>query len=208
MRLVPLVVNGKHDFYKKVVADGGEGIMLKDVKGTYIPEGRPKSMYKVKRFEEVDAFVSGGNPGEAGKGWERLIGDIEFSAYTETGKIHMVAKPSNLELSARIEATVCGNCGGALDVSHENQGGKRVILGTKCTQCSRINPLPVLNPAWKKRVACIQGQEWTARVFRLKHAFIERWRFEGVDAKAAEDCKINLRDVQHRFERAAASYEE
>lgn len=202
MRLVPLVTTGKKEFYIKIVKEGGEGAMLKDLDAPYVEEGRPKSMFKQKRFEEVDAFVTGAEQGEKDKGWERLIGNLEFSCYTENGKRHMVAKCSNMTLEERIDVTVCGQCGGALDVKHENVDGKRVVHGTTCKSCARENPIPALNPEWRNRVAAIQGQEFTARVYRLKHAFIDRWRTVGVDSKPIEECTINLQQIQRRFEAA------
>jgi ATP-dependent DNA ligase len=180
---------------------------LKDLTASYVHEGRPKSMYKAKRFEDVDAFVTGGERGEEGKGWELLIGNLEFSAHTETGKVWMVAKTSNLTLEQRIDATVCGQCGGALDVANENQDGKRVVTGTRCKTCNRNNPPPELNPAWRRRCAAIRGQEWTARVYRLKHAVVERWRTEGEDAKKPEECTVNLADIQRRFEIATMTHD-
>lgn len=205
MRIAPIFSTNKLDKHKEILESGGEGLMIKDIKGHYVQKGRPKSMYKLKRYEEVDAFVTGANPGKKDKGWQLLIGDLEFSAFTETGKRHMVAKCANMPLEERIEASMCAKCGGEQDVSHDNVGGKRVILGTKCKSCGAENPGSVLNPAFLNRVACITGQEWTARVYRLKHAVIERWRTSGEDAKNPQDCTVNLKLVQRRFIRAAQS---
>jgi len=202
MRIVPLIAVNKQDFYKEVLAGGGEGVMLKDLRAPYVQEGRPKSMYKAKRVEEVDCFVVGGEPGDEDAGWKLLIGNLNMSCITETGKVHMVARVSNLTLEDRIDASVCGKCAGKLSVRHENVAGKRKVLGTSCLSCGAVDPVPALNSKWMRRVAEVHGQEWTARVYRLKHAFVERWR-EGADGKAPEDCKVNLAQVQRRFENAS-----
>ena len=70
----------------------------------------------------------------------------------------------------------------------------------RCEKCNQDYPPPALNPEWLNRVAEIRGQEWTARVYRLKHATVERWR-EGVDGKAPEECTINFKEITERFNR-------
>lgn len=204
MKLVPLILKGKKEAYKAILNQGGEGIMVKDIAGKYTSVGRPACMQKVKRHEEVDCFVTGFDPGDEDNGWFGLVGALIFSCFTEKGVKHEVAKASNFELADRLKMTVCSNCAGELDVKHDNVGGKRKILDITCLGCGAKYPAPALRKEWYNRVAEVQGQEWTSRVYRLKHAFIQRWR-EGVDAKAAEDCTINLADVQRRFQRAAVS---
>lgn len=205
MKLVKLVFKDKKNFYEGIVRDGGEGVMLKSKDGQYIQQGRPDCMQKAKRFEEVDAFVSGFEPGDQESGWFGLVGSLIFSCYLEnSGNTHEVAKCSNLDLQQRIDASVCGNCGGKLDVKHDNVNGKRVILGTSCSQCKANRPSPALAQHWYKRVFEVKGQEWTARVFRLKHAVMERERV-GVDGKSPKECTINLRDIQERFVRAQSA---
>lgn len=204
MRLAPIFSTNKTVKNREILELGGEGVMVKDINAPYIHEGRPKSMYKLKRYEEVDAFVADGRPGEEGKGWELLIGDIGFACYTEAGKIHLVARCSNLELDQRIDASVCRHCGWSLDVQHDNVDGKRRVLGTKCPNvaCGKENGGASLNPKWLDRVAEITGQEWTARVYRLKHAVISRWRVAGEDLKKKQECIINLKLIERRFVRA------
>lgn len=201
MILVPLITKNKQDFYKRTVAEGGEGIMLKDPRGIYTDSGRPKAMYKVKRFEEVDAFVTAGERGEEDKGWHMLIGALVFSAYTETGSLHEVAKCTGISFEERCNATVCAGCNTPVTVSHENQDGKRVVLDTRCIKCNIYSPTPTLNPQFLNRTAEIKGQEWSARCLRLSHATIEKWRDNnGPDGKRPEDCKIDLSLIKSRFE--------
>lgn len=201
MKLVPVYPTGKKEFYEAIVQSGGEGIMLKDCKASYTGRGRPRAMYKAKRFEEVDAFVSGMLEGDEDKGWLGLVGSLEFSCYTETGKKHPVAFCSNIPLEDRKAATVSRCCGEPVKVNDQNVGGKRVVISVQCPKCGMSPPQPAINPAWLGRVAEVRGQEYTARVFRLKHATIERWR-SGVDGKSPQECKISLKDIQRRFTNA------
>lgn len=206
MRLVPVITLSKKAFYEKTVAEGGEGAMLKLASGKYVQQGRPKEMYKAKRFEEVDAFVTGFDPAKEEKGWIGLVGNLRVSCYTETGALHEVAYPANLTLEDRIDATCCGKCNGKLDVKHDNVDGKRVVLDINCTECGAHRPIPALSKHWYGKVFEIRGQEWTARVYRLKHAFIERER-KGVDGKDQKECTVNLKDIKHRFERVSVEAE-
>lgn len=200
MKLVPIHVTGKKLLYEKIVKAGGEGIMLKDARSDYTSRGRPKSMFKAKRFEEVDAFVTGYLPAEEDSGWRGLIGSLEFSCLTETGKVHAIAFVSNISLEERKAATVCGRCGSKLLIKDDNVAGKRVVTYVHCEKCNVDYPEPKLDPEYIDRVAEIRGQEFTARVYRLKHATLERWR-EGVDGKRKEDCKISFKDITARFDR-------
>jgi len=206
MRLVPVITHDKREAQKKILDAGGEGQMLKDAGAPYVQKGRPKSMFKYKRREEIDAFVTGFSQGKKGKGWELLIGDIEFSCFTELGKVHMVAKCSNLTLEKRIEASICRECSCILDVRHDNIDGKRTILGTSCTGCGVKDAGAALNPQWYDRVAEVSGQEWTAKVYRMKHAVIEKWRITGEDRKDKDECKVNLQQVKQRFINAARAH--
>lgn len=205
INLVPFVSKDKRAFYETLVQAGGEGVVFKDVNAEYV-EGpsRTRAMFKAKRFEEFDAFVTGFKPGEEEGGWELLVGALEFSCVTESGQNHPIAFCSNLTLEDRKLATRCGNCRAVLSVNDVNLDGKRRIMGTKCTGCAAENPPPVMNLEWKNRVAEIRGQEFTSRVFRLKHATIERWRV-GADGKTPEECVINLAIIKARFERAEAN---
>lgn len=204
MRLVPLFSKNKRSFYDSTVASGGEGVMIKDLNAAYIPEGRPKSMFKCKRFEEVDCWVSGFQEGYEDQGWKGLIGALEFSAYTDRGAIHMVAVCSNLTLADRISVSHCAKCAREnkvqpLDVVVVNDDGHNRVTSVSCKEHGEF-PGVVLNPSWYDRVAAIRGQEYTPRVFRLKHANVERWRVDGVDSKPKAQCTVDLKAVQARWE--------
>lgn len=200
MRLVPIILEGKKAFHKAQVDQGDEGTMLKLASGTYVQVGRPDCMYKDKRHEEVDAFVTGFDPADEKAGWIGLVGNLRMSCFTETGAKHEVAYPANLELADRIAATVCSKCDSALDVKTANVDGKRVVQDITCTGCGAHRPPPSLAKSWYGTVWEVRGQEYTSRVWRLKHAFLERRRV-GADGKSPDECVINLKQIQARFER-------
>lgn len=92
---------------KKVLAAGGEGIMLKDVEAPYAEGKRAKTILKLKRVYTVDGWISGFVPAEAGKGWQGLVGAFEVSVYDEkTGEPQVVGacQPGTLEFRRWISA--------------------------------------------------------------------------------------------------------
>ena len=89
-------------------------------------------------------FISGHLPGDEEKGRLGLVGSLEFSCYTESGKIHPVAYCSNIPLEDRKSATVCGNCGSKLYVKDDNVDGKRRVTLVRCEKCNQDYPPPAL----------------------------------------------------------------
>ncbi|WJJ55353.1 hypothetical protein QB910_000109 [Dabrowskivirus KKP3916] len=52
--------NKSREFYNKIVADGGEGVILKDTQATYKPDKRPLGTWlKVKKYSTYDVVVMG-----------------------------------------------------------------------------------------------------------------------------------------------------
>jgi Zn ribbon nucleic-acid-binding protein len=152
-------------------------------------------MYKAKRFEELDGFVTNFAAGEVGAGWEKLVGGLEISAHDELTKaLHPIAWVTNLTFEDRCEATCCPQCGQSMDVQWRNDNGTRVVETVKC-KVHGEQP-PTLNTNWFNRVYVIRGQEITARVLRLKHAAIVSSR----DDKAPADCTIPLAAWKAKFE--------
>lgn len=188
--------HSKKEFYEEIVKRGGEGIMLKDMDSTYeASSSRSKAMWKVKRFEELDAFVTNFAPGDVGSGWEKVVGGLEVSCHDETtGALHPVAWVTNLAFEDRVAATVCSQCGQPMIVDWANESGKRVIKSVKCS--SHGEQAPALNPRWFNRVYVIRGQEITARVLRLKHAAIISIRHD----KDPDTCTIPLAAWRAKFE--------
>jgi hypothetical protein len=203
MQLVPLIIKGKREYHKAQVDRGDEGTMLKLASGTYeavSASSRPDVMYKNKRREDIDAFVTGFDPGDAKAGWDGLIGNLRLSCYTETGSKHEVAYPANLTMEDRIAASSCALCQNPLTVETDNVEGKRVVKSIRCVHCNKNRPPVTLTASWFNKVFEVVGQEYTSRVWRLKHAFIDHERV-GADGKSPEECIINLADIQARFNR-------
>jgi len=159
----------KKEFAKKIMAEGGEGVILKNLEHKYVfSSSRPrKGWVKVKRKREHDAFVSGFQLGTEGKGFEDLVGSLEFSVHLKEGGTHMIGRPTNLSLKLRKKITIIG------------EDGK-----------------PTLKPKMLGKVAEISGQDISARELRLSHCTIERWRTKGVDAKDSSDCIEVLEDLK------------
>lgn len=171
IEVLPIVTKNKEQYYEDVVARGGEGIMLKDKTAPY-EHKRTRSIYKKKRFIEIDGFVTGFVASDPSAGWGNFIGALEFSAYTEMGATHPFAVCSNLTLGDRKSMTVQGTDGS-----------------------------PALNPDTLGLVAAIRGMEWSSRAYRLTNARIQRWREGGgMDSKRKEDCVIDLGAIQAEIE--------
>lgn len=200
VEIVPVVDFAKKEFYEQVVKDGFEGVMLKDLDAPYEPSSsRTKAMFKVKRFEEIDGFVTGFAPGDVGAGWEKMVGALEVSCYDEvTRAVHPSAWVTNMTFDQRCEITVCPQCGVSMVVSWVNDNGKRVVQDVLCKEHG-TQP-PALHKDWFNKVLLVRGQEFTSRVFRLKHATIISERND----KPVEECTINLAAIRAKFEGKAA----
>jgi len=68
----------KKEFYQQVIGDGGEGIMLKDLRSTY---GDRKGLIKCKKFERLSMIICGFKAG-AGK-YTGGVGSIQVKFYGE-----------------------------------------------------------------------------------------------------------------------------
>ena len=160
--------DNKREFMQRIIDEGGEGVILKNLEHRYVDSSsRPrKGWVKVKRRREHDAFVSGFKPGETGSGWEKLVGALEFSVNLKGGGTHVIGYGTNLPLETRKALTFI------------NRDGK-----------------PELKEEWYNKVAEISGQDISARELRLSHCTIDRWR-EGVDGKLPEDCIEDLEDLK------------
>lgn len=198
INLVPMIRENKRAYYEQIVAKGGEGIMIKDLEAPYeASSSRTKAMYKVKRFEELDLFVTGFAPGEPGAGWEKLVGGLEMSGYCETSNaIHPTAWVTNMTFEERCAATVCPQCSYPMVVQWRNVDGKRIVENVECVHGGHGQQTPSLEPTFMNRVYVVRGQEITARVLRLKHAVIVSSR----DDKAPEDCRVPLAMWRAKFE--------
>ena len=164
---VPYTEVDRKEHYERVLAAGGEGVMLKNLNSVYVDSSSRlrTGWIKVKRRRELDAFVSGYKLGDKGKGWEHLVGAIEFSVFLEGGGTHIVGYATNIPLATRAKIT-----------AYEHG-------------------VPCLDPDMYWKVAQISGQDFSAREIRLTHCTLDRWRF-GSDEKDAAQCVVNLAELQ------------
>lgn len=83
------VVDNKKRFYEEIVENGGEGVILKNRNGIYVPDKRPVGNWiKVKKYETFDVVITGYDAPEkvyTGKNienwpyWEDSAGNIYYS---------------------------------------------------------------------------------------------------------------------------------
>jgi len=159
----------KKEFFKKVVKEGGEGVVMKNLRSPYIASSsrRRDGWVKVKKRIEVDAYVTGFKRGDPDTGWENMVGAIEFSVMTENGE-HPIGFGINLTMEQR----------------------------RKVTKYDSETNTVTLHPAMYGKVAEISGQDISARVLRLTHCTIDRWRNKRGDEKGKEDCVVKLADLR------------
>jgi len=163
-------VTDKRTFFDEIIANGGEGIMLKNRNSKYSASSSRKrdAWVKVKKRVEYDAFVTGFLRGDADTAWKDLVGALEFSVMTDKG-LHPIAMCTNLKLKTR----------------------KKITIYDKETDTVS------LDPRLMGRVAEVSGQDISSRSMRLSHATIERWRpTEGPDSKSKEECMVSMEDIR------------
>jgi hypothetical protein len=144
----PICFHGKKTFFDKIVQEGGEGIVLKNLNSTYEDSNSRKrnSWVKVKRQVEFDAFVSGFERGRPGTKWENKVACLLFSVCTEAGE-HVIAKITSIPWPFR----------------------KKISLYDSTTK------LVTMHPDVYGKVAHVSGQEIAQRSFRISHPKIVRW---------------------------------
>ena len=145
LELVPSGSVGKAAEHGGIVAKGGEGTVWKRLDQPYEPGRRVKHWIKRKRGIEMEAFVTGFQPGTAEKGHAHLVGAVEFSVGTNG--------------TARPIAWVCGwTDADRQAMTHHDADGE-----------------VQLNTAFLNRRALITGQELSAKSQRITHPRILRW---------------------------------
>jgi len=91
-------------FYRNMVAQGGEGLMLKRLDWPYITTGRCKGEWKWKKYEELDGFVTGFIPGEGE--FSGLVGSLLISIFDSNGVKQEVAAVQPGKLPFRQEISL------------------------------------------------------------------------------------------------------
>ncbi len=90
----------KQKLYAKVIASGGEGIMLKNMNATYLEGARPaNNWYKAKKSASYDCVVMGFSTGK-GK-YNTQIGAVKFGQYVN-GKLIELGQASGMNDEERL----------------------------------------------------------------------------------------------------------
>lgn len=92
----------KMEWFKEIVAAGGEGIILKDINSQYYPGKRGAAWIKVKKHRTYDVIISGFYATESDT-WAKqgLIGSVIFSVYNDKGILIEVGRSSGMTLAVR-----------------------------------------------------------------------------------------------------------
>lgn len=171
---LPVEKVDKQKFLESIWEDGGEGVVLKNLRSTYedSTSRRRDAWVKVKKRVEFDCFVSGFKRGEPDGEFRNLVGALEFSVNLTNGKTHVLGYPINMTLEER----------------------NRISIYDPATDTvSMISSM-------YNRVAEISGQDISAREFRLSHCTFDRWREDEGDTKLAEECVVDFADLQQAAE--------
>ena len=154
--------------YAEWAGKNSDGLVLKDLSADYLPVeargGKRARFIKMKRNisetvgGDIDMFVIGGDPGDAGKANENYISRLHFGVYLKpSGKIHHLASCSGFPQELKVKIT-------------EYRDGKPVLANWMLNQVAALNALDI-----------------SAVSKRFMHATIIRWR-EGADKKHAHEC--------------------
>ena len=102
--LVPSLDGYQDNVFNKLVARGGEGVMLKNKNAFYQPGKRPQATwYKIKKFLTMDVYVVDAEPGN-GK-YEGQIGALYFSDVPYPDSNNYLGKCSGMTDIERLEWT-------------------------------------------------------------------------------------------------------
>jgi len=94
--------NNRMEWFKQIVKEGGEGIILKRWDSTYDAGKRGPNWVKVKKMQTYDVVVMGFKKTES-VAWaaQGLIGAVEFGCYNSKGVLQKVGDTSGMTLEVR-----------------------------------------------------------------------------------------------------------
>ena len=172
--LVETAEGSKKEYFDKIIAEGGEGIVLKHVDSVYkaTMSRHHKLWIKVKRTatesvlaagfgDTIDGFVTGFIKGKDGTGFENLVGalivSVNLNKIDGSEVVHELARVPNLSLEMRNKITVI-------------EDGK-----------------VKLRPEYYNKVAEIDGNWVSSRSLRLVHPRFIRFR----EDKSLDQCCLD-----------------
>lgn len=146
IQIVPSFVTGKAEYHHRLIEDGAEGTVWKQLDSTYQPDKRVKCWVKRKGEIRIEAFVSGFKPGSPNAGHADVVGALEFSAGDSGDSPDAVAWVSALPDEERRRMT-----------ARDGDGGVRLAR------------------SFYGRRAIVAGHDWSAKSRRLRHARLVKW---------------------------------
>lgn len=171
VELVQSCYTNRREFYRLIVASGGEGVIAKNVYSPYIASSNRsrEGWIKIKRSmsetalmegfgDTIDGFITGFELADEDKSWAGLVGSLDISVFLEDDegntRPHVVARVASIPLDLRQEMT-------------------EVVDGA-----------PTLKKEWYGKVVSIDGQAVSARAKRFRHAVISQFRPD----RSADTC--------------------
>jgi ATP-dependent DNA ligase len=173
----------KEKLFAEQLANGGEGIMLKNVNKPYsIKSSRKRDVQvKYKRsmantkpgdMSDIDAFITGFLPGNKGTQWEKYVGSVQVSVLLrnngEGEKEHHIATISGIPFEKRKEMTTLDAVGN-----------------------------PVLKKDFYGKVVSIDGMSVSPKSLRFSHAKARSWDFR--TDKDPADCIMEERYLKQNI---------
>lgn len=89
--------------FERITEHGGEGLMFKNIVGKYAPGKKSADMWKLKKFESFEGFITGYIPGK--NNFKGMVGSLLVSVYLSNGDIHEIAAVSQMSLELRRNLT-------------------------------------------------------------------------------------------------------
>ena len=163
-------VEGKQEFFDRIVAEGGEGTILKNIEEQYYATTSRKRHVQVKmkrtlsgsRNEDIDCFISGAilPKKNSALAVQNLIGGVKVSCFVEeydgSTTEHWVGTISGITDSLRRRMTILDDNGN-----------------------------PTINPEYIGKVLACEGQDFSSKNSRMSHA---RSDFIFRTDKSTSDC--------------------
>lgn len=171
---VKAVRDNKKEYLDHLWALGGEGVIAKNIHQTYLDKvSRPRDGWiKIKRTvggslgDTIDGFITGFELGDEKRGFSDLVGALHVSINLQKANgecvVHQIARVPNIPLEERRRITVLEN------------------------------GVPVLARSMYDKVVEVEGQDVSARAFRLTHPRLMRIR----DDKNPDQCIMLEEDLR------------
>jgi len=176
IKMVPTFYTNKKATYEEWVKQGMEGGMLKARYASYRSGKRTWDWLKVKRFEDVDAVVTGFIRGDSEGAYANMVGALEVSCVDKrTGELRGIASVSAMPLEFRKSITI-------YDAERNEVSLKKEIYN---------------------KVLVVRGQELTRNI-RMKHAVIlpnNPWETGNPfrDDKAPDQCSFDFERAEEKI---------